>query len=88
MHLYMQLLVGLILAYIIKRIFFTNASQDKQIPGVKPRSKEMGNLEDIGDAGSLHLFLAGLHGTYGKIASFWFGTQQVVSIACPDLIKE
>ena len=55
---------------------------------MKPSSKEMGNLEDLGKAGSLHQFLLGLHDQYGKITSFWFGSQQVVSISSPEMFKE
>ena len=55
---------------------------------MKPSSKEMGNLEDLGKAGSLHQFLLGLHDKYGKITSFWFGSQQVVSISSPEMFKE
>ncbi|XP_063681699.1 cytochrome P450 20A1-like [Bolinopsis microptera] len=86
MNFYLQLIVGFFLAYVIKKIFLTK--KDKQIPGMEPRSKDMGNLEDLGRAGSLHQFLVGLHDKYGKIASFWFGTQQIVSISSPEMFKE
>ena len=86
MHLYLQFIVGLFLAYIIKKIFLTN--KDKQIPGMEPSSKVMGNLEDLSQAGSLHQFLVQLHGKYGKITSFWFGPQHVVSISSPEMFKE
>ena len=86
MNLYIQILVALFLVFIIKRILFSK--KQNQIPGMKPKSKDMGNFEDLGKAGSLHQFLLGLHGRYGKIASFWFGPQKVVSISSPELLKE
>jgi cytochrome P450 family 20 subfamily A len=86
MNFYFQFLIGVFLAYLIKRIFFSH--KDEQIPGMKPRSKGMGNFEDLGKAGSLHQFLLGLHKEHGKIASFWFGSQKVVSISSPEMFKE
>ncbi|XP_014680332.1 PREDICTED: cytochrome P450 20A1-like, partial [Priapulus caudatus] len=47
-----------------------------------------GNLTDVTQAGSLHQFLQKLHWSHGPIASFWWGTQQTVSIASPELFKE
>ena len=47
-----------------------------------------GNFEDIQDAGSLHEFLMDLHAEYGPLASFWWGTQLVVSIASPEMFDE
>jgi cytochrome P450 family 20 subfamily A len=86
MNFYLQFLVGVFLAYLIKKIFLSY--RDKDVPGMKARSKEMGNLEDLGKAGGLYPFLLGLHKEYGKIASFWFGSQKVVSISSPELFKE
>ena len=85
MNFHIQVLVALFLAFIIKRIFF---SKSDQVPGMKPKSKNSGNLEDLEKAGSLHQFLLALHTKYGKIASFWFGHQKVVSISSPELFKE
>ena len=90
---WLEIIVGLIVgifAYAIKKIlFFKNGSSNpSDVPGMLATSKEMGNLEDIGKYGSLHKFLLHLHHTYGEIASFWFGTQLVVSITAPDMFKE
>ena len=87
---WLEIILGLILLYAIKKIlFFKNGSSNSSdVPGMQATSKEMGNLEDIGKYGSLHKFLLHLHHTYGEIASFWFGTQFVVSITAPDMFKE
>ena len=83
-----QAVFFLVLAWIIKKLFFAKGSKDKTVPGLKKRSPECGNIEDIGKAGSLHQFLLDLHHKYGDIASFWMGPQFVVSICSPDLFKE
>ena len=48
----------------------------------------LGNLGDIGKAGSLHEFLVKLHNDYVTLASFYWGKQQAVSIASPELFKQ
>ena len=47
-----------------------------------------GNFEDMQDAGSLHEFLVNLHDEYGPLASFWWGTNLVVSLASPEMFDE
>ncbi|EDO42444.1 predicted protein, partial [Nematostella vectensis] len=47
-----------------------------------------GNLLDVKKAGSLHEYLLLLHKTYGPVASFMWGTINVVSVADPTLWKE
>ena len=48
----------------------------------------MGNLGDMGKAGSLHEYLMLLHEKYGAIAGFWWGKKYVVSLASPEYWKE
>ena len=48
----------------------------------------MGNLLDVGKAGSLHEYLMLLHEKYGAIAGFWWGKMYVVSLASPEYWKE
>ncbi|KAJ8003570.1 hypothetical protein DPEC_G00149720 [Dallia pectoralis] len=50
------------------------------IPGLNPTEEKDGNLQDIVSRGSLHEFLARLHGQFGPVASFWFGGRPVVSL--------
>lgn len=87
---WLEVLLGLLLLYFLKRQFFSKdrPSSTLQIPGMNAKSTDFGNLEDIGKFGSLHKFLVYLHGKYGDIATFWFGTQLVVSISAPDMFKE
>lgn len=48
----------------------------------------MGNLGDMGKAGSLHEYLMLLHEKYGAITGFWWGKKYVVSLASPEYWKE
>lgn len=48
----------------------------------------MGNLLDMGKAGSLHEYLMLLYERYGPIAGFWWGKKYVVSLASPEYWKE
>ncbi|KAJ7382058.1 hypothetical protein OS493_037474 [Desmophyllum pertusum] len=48
----------------------------------------MGNLGDMGKAGSLHEYLMLLHEKYGTIAGFWWAKTYVVSVASPEYWKE
>ena len=48
----------------------------------------MGNLGDMGKAGSLHQYMMLLHEKYGPIAGFWWAKQYVVSLAAPEYLKE
>lgn len=50
------------------------------IPGMQPSDKVMGNLGDVGAAGSLHEFLVKLHAEHGEIASFYWMSDKVVSV--------
>ena len=97
-----QFIVGFILAYLILAylilaylivgflIVLRLLSTDNAhvIPGMRPRSKDMGNFKDIGEAGSFHQFLLKLHREFGNIASFWFGPTRVVSISSADYFKQ
>uniref|UniRef100_A0A8C7PXV1 Cytochrome P450, family 20, subfamily A, polypeptide 1 n=1 Tax=Oncorhynchus mykiss TaxID=8022 RepID=A0A8C7PXV1_ONCMY len=47
-----------------------------------------GNLQDIVNRGSLHEFLASLHGQFGPVASFWFGGRPVVSLGSVDQLRQ
>jgi len=58
------------------------------IPGVSPSDSELGNLGDIGRAGSLHQYLTELHKKYGPIVSFYWNKDRVVSIASPEAFHE
>lgn len=67
---------------------FRGASKGPSIPGDEPSDPEMGNLGDMGKAGSLHQYMMLLHEKYGPIAGFWWGKQHVVSLAAPEYWKE
>nr|XP_054767680.1 cytochrome P450 20A1-like [Lytechinus pictus] len=77
------LLVG-VLIY----IYPTSPPKATTVPGLEPSDPVKGNLDEIGDAGSLHQFLVNLHAEYGDIASFYFTDQLCVSIKSPELFKE
>lgn len=62
--------------------------KSSSVPGLEPTSKEDGNSSEISAAGSLHVFLQGLHKTFGPIASFWWRKMYTVSIASADLFEE
>uniref|UniRef100_A0A8C8D1D9 Cytochrome P450 20A1 n=1 Tax=Oncorhynchus tshawytscha TaxID=74940 RepID=A0A8C8D1D9_ONCTS len=47
-----------------------------------------GNIQDIVNQGSLHEFLACLHGQFGPVASFWFGGRPVVSLGSVDQLRQ
>ena len=53
------------------------------IPGLTASDPELGNLGDIGRAGSLHQFLMQLHHTFGPVTWFYWGKTPVVSVASP-----
>lgn len=67
---------------------FRGSSKGASIPGEEPSDSEMGNLLDVGKAGSLHEYLMLLHEKYGAIAGFWWGKMYVVSLASPEHWKE
>uniref|UniRef100_A0A674EB59 Cytochrome P450, family 20, subfamily A, polypeptide 1 n=1 Tax=Salmo trutta TaxID=8032 RepID=A0A674EB59_SALTR len=58
------------------------------IPGLNPTEEMDGNLQDIVNRGSLHEFLASLHGQFGPVASFWFGGRPVVSLGSVDQLRQ
>ena len=58
------------------------------IPGLDPSDDVKGNLEDINDSGSFHQFLIELHGKFGPISSFWYGTHFCVSVANAVTFRE
>ncbi|KAL5006520.1 hypothetical protein ScPMuIL_015326 [Solemya velum] len=58
------------------------------VPGPSRTNEIKGNIQDIGEAGSLHKYLISLHRQYGPIASFWYGDTQVVSVADPDIFQQ
>uniref|UniRef100_A0A8C7LT75 Cytochrome P450, family 20, subfamily A, polypeptide 1 n=1 Tax=Oncorhynchus kisutch TaxID=8019 RepID=A0A8C7LT75_ONCKI len=58
------------------------------IPGLNPTEEKDGNLQDIVNRGSLHEFLASLHGQFGPVASFWFGGRPVVSLGSVDQLRQ
>ena len=53
------------------------------IPGLTASDPELGNLGDIGQAGSLHQFLMQLHRRFGPVTWFYWGKTPVVSVASP-----
>ncbi|CAF0914337.1 unnamed protein product [Adineta steineri] len=65
-----------------------NSKQKFTIPGVKSSDSALGNLGDIGQAGSLHQYLTILHRQFGPIASFYWNKQLVVSLASPEAFHE
>ncbi|XP_076460826.1 cytochrome P450 20A1-like [Babylonia areolata] len=85
-------IVGITLAFLslVSRILqlFKNGTPRSTVPGMEPSDDQQGNMNDIEKAGSLHQFLMGLHKEFGPIASFWWGKQQAVSIASPELFKQ
>uniref|UniRef100_A0A8C8D0F2 Cytochrome P450 20A1 n=1 Tax=Oncorhynchus tshawytscha TaxID=74940 RepID=A0A8C8D0F2_ONCTS len=58
------------------------------IPGLNPTEEKDGNIQDIVNQGSLHEFLACLHGQFGPVASFWFGGRPVVSLGSVDQLRQ
>ncbi|KAL6072123.1 Cytochrome P450, family 20, subfamily A [Balamuthia mandrillaris] len=67
---------------------FGSASSARPLPGLAPSDPTLGNLGDLGRAGSLHQFLVKLHKSHGDLAAFWWGDRQVVSLASPELWKQ
>lgn len=57
------------------------------IPGPAKSDPITGNLGDVSKHGSLHLYLAWLHATYGDLAAFWWGDKHVVSLGSPELLR-
>ncbi|UJR27121.1 hypothetical protein I4U23_008420 [Adineta vaga] len=65
-----------------------NIQHKSTIPGLSASDPELGNLGDIGRAGSLHQFLTKLHKKFGPIASFYWSKQRVVSIASTEAFHD
>ncbi|CAF0975915.1 unnamed protein product [Rotaria sordida] len=83
------ILISIIFVLNIIWLFYRRSSkQNFDIPGVNASDSEMGNLEDLGRAGSLHQYLTQLHKKFGPITSFYWGKQRVVSIASPDAFHD
>ncbi|XP_076461690.1 cytochrome P450 20A1-like [Babylonia areolata] len=82
--------IVLVFLSLVSRILqlFNNGTPRSTVPGMEPSDNQQGNLNDIEKAGSLHQFLMALHKEFGPIASFWWGKQQTVSIASPELFKQ
>ena len=56
-------------------------------PGLAASDAQLGNLGDIGAAGSLHEFLEQLHREVGPVVSFYWLDKRVVSLASADSWK-
>lgn len=69
-------------------LFFRDRKPKFNVPGVTASDPELGNLGDIGQAGSLHEYLTTLHKKYGPIVSFYWTKQRVVSIASIEAFQE
>jgi cytochrome P450 family 20 subfamily A len=69
-------------------IFRRSSKQKLSVPGVTASDPELGNLGDIGQAGSLHQYLTALHKKFGSIVSFYWGKRYVVSIASPEAFHD
>jgi cytochrome P450 family 20 subfamily A len=82
-------LVSIIFFLSIVWLIFRRGSKQKfNVPGVTASHPELGNLGDIGQAGSLHQYLTNLHKKFGPIVSFYWEKQRVVSIASPEAFHE
>lgn len=58
------------------------------IPGLTQTDPQEGNFPDIQSAGSIAEFLIKLHEDFGEIASFWMGSEMVVSLASPEYYEQ
>jgi cytochrome P450 family 20 subfamily A len=82
------LLLIIFILSIIWLLFRRGSKQKFNVPGVSSSHPELGNLSDIGKAGSLHQYLTKLHQKFGPIVSFYWGKERVVSIASPEAFHE
>mmetsp|Transcript_45055 Transcript_45055/g.51764 ORF Transcript_45055/g.51764 Transcript_45055/m.51764 type:complete len:489 (-) Transcript_45055:124-1590(-) len=88
-----QLLIGVTVVLIVSYILLFFAYKAKSTPKVKLppgpicKDKKMGNLADMGKAGSLHEYLIQLHNQYGSVVSFQFGEMLVVSLGSPKAMN-
>jgi cytochrome P450 family 20 subfamily A len=73
---------------IIWLLFRRDSKQKFNVPGVSSSHPELGNLGDIGEAGSLHQYLTKLHQKFGPVVSFYWGKERVISIASPEAFHE
>ena len=58
------------------------------VPGVPASDPKLGNLADMGKAGSLHQYLTKLHKKFGPVVSFYWGQERVVSTSSPQGFHE
>ena len=84
------LLAILFLLSIIWFVYYRPSRSKKQssVPGVSASDSELGNLGDIGKAGSLHEYLTHLHRKFGPIVSFYWYKEPVISIASPEAFHQ
>lgn len=82
--------VTFVVFLLVAVLYLYPASRKKPttIPGPDPSDPKDGNLPDIQLAGGLHNYLAELHDEYGPVASFWHGSQLVVSVASPEAFSD
>ena len=83
--------VVLSIVFVLSIIWFLYDRHPKKrltVPGVSASDPQLGNLGDIGKAGSLHQYLTELHKKYGPIVSFYWNKGPVVSIASPQAFHE
>lgn len=84
------LLAILFLLSLIWFMYYRPGLRENQfsVPGVAASDPELGNLGDIGKAGSLHQYLTHLHRKFGPIVSFYWFKEPVVSIASPEAFHQ
>lgn len=73
-------------AQIIKKLV-QKSKTNRFPPGPRKSDETLGNLVDMGKAGSLHEYCKELSEKFGPIFSFWWGTSRVVGIADPEAMK-
>jgi len=56
-------------------------------PGPRKSDDALGNLIDMGKAGSLHEYCKELSEKFGPVFSFWWGAARVVGIAHPEAVR-
>jgi len=78
-----SILVG---AKIIKKITAKGLARSFP-PGPRKSDEALGNLMDMGKAGSLHEYCKELSEKFGPVFSFWWGTSRVVGIAHPEAMR-
>jgi len=83
LSLIISILVG---AKIIKKITAKGLAHSFP-PGPRKSDETLGNLIDMGKAGSLHEYCKELSEKFGPVFSFWWGTSRVVGIAHPEAMR-